>query len=212
MTQVRKGQAPATLSREEFGGRFRQLFFDPNFDREREALGRLEEIAWHNHEAERSRRGRARPTHWYSSSSALKRMIDRLVCADGGNPDPTSTHGKMVEEAKALELRGWPYPKHRAGRGYGLVVHGDVEGVDGNRRLLADWLDWMGLIDAGSRSRLGRYIGYWEPDATSHEALDRDQAIRDEARQVARAVARATREMRAGKIQAPLRRPQPRPK
>jgi hypothetical protein len=50
MTQVRKRQAPATLSREEFGGRFRQLFFNPNFDRERSALGRLEEIAWHNHE------------------------------------------------------------------------------------------------------------------------------------------------------------------
>jgi len=29
------------------------------------------------------------PTHWYSTSSTLKLMIDRLVCADGGNPDPT---------------------------------------------------------------------------------------------------------------------------
>ena len=27
-------------------------------------------------------------------------MIDRLVCADGGNPDPTSTHGKKAEQAK----------------------------------------------------------------------------------------------------------------
>ena len=53
MTQVRKGQAPATLSREEFGERFRQLFFDPNFDRERDALGRVEEIAWHNYRDER---------------------------------------------------------------------------------------------------------------------------------------------------------------
>ena len=42
------------------------------------------------------------PTHWYSTSSALKLMIDRLVCADGGNPDPTSTHGKKPAEAKAL--------------------------------------------------------------------------------------------------------------
>src|SRR5215207_6671103 len=52
------------------------------------------------------------PTHWYSTSSALKLMIDRLVCADGGNPDPTSTHGKKAEEAKELELKGWDYPKH----------------------------------------------------------------------------------------------------
>ena len=34
------------------------------------------------------------PMHWYQTPSALKLMIDRLVCADGGNPDPTSTHGK----------------------------------------------------------------------------------------------------------------------
>ena len=52
-------------------------------------------------------------------------MIDRLVCADGGNPDPTSTGGKDAARAKALELGGWDYPKHLAGRAYGLVVHGD---------------------------------------------------------------------------------------
>ena len=34
------------------------------------------------------------PVNWYQSSSVLKLMIDRLVCADGGNPDPTTTHGK----------------------------------------------------------------------------------------------------------------------
>src|SRR3954447_13091024 len=66
------------------------------------------------------------PTHWYQATSALKLMIDRLVCADGGNPDPTSTHGKKPEEAKELELKGWNYPKHLKGRAYGVVVHGDV--------------------------------------------------------------------------------------
>src|ERR1700752_5289848 len=34
------------------------------------------------------------PVNWYMSSSVLKLMIDRLVCADGGNPDPTSPQGK----------------------------------------------------------------------------------------------------------------------
>ena len=34
------------------------------------------------------------PVHWYQAPSVLKLMMDRLVCADGGNPDPTSTHGK----------------------------------------------------------------------------------------------------------------------
>ena len=69
------------------------------------------------------------PVHWYQSPSPLKLMIDRLVCADGGNPDPT-THrtARIAGKAKALELEGWDYPKHLAGRAYGLVVHGDVAG------------------------------------------------------------------------------------
>jgi multimeric flavodoxin WrbA len=356
MTEVRKGQAPGKLRREEFGERFRQLFVDPSFEAERAALGRIEEIAWRNfdegHKAPITRKAgpgfadpdydlsvdwlRARdriaqaqarwadpasptralvicgsprndgtcpgeisktfrlarqvqdvlvgerigvdfldlslltseygrkihpckgcvstamplchwpcscypnhslnqvhdwmneiyerwagahaivivtPTHWYHASSALKLMIDRLVCADGGNPDPTSTHGKEPEQAKALELAGWGYPKHLAGRVYGVVVHGDVAGVEGARRALSDWLDWMGLIDAGNRARLDRYIGYYAPYATSHDALDRDEAVQEEARQAARAVARVTAEVRGGRRATPLAdmRP-PRPK
>jgi len=153
------------------------------------------------------------PTHWYSTSSALKLMIDRLVCADGGNPDPTSTHGKKAEEAKALELKGWDYPKHLARRVYGLVVHGDVAGIEGSRRALSDWLDWMGLIDAGAQARLDRFIGYYEPYATSHEALDRDQAVQEETRNVARAVAQVTAALRAGELDdAIAARRSPRPK
>jgi len=153
------------------------------------------------------------PTHWYSTSSALKLMIDRLVCADGGNPDPTSTHGKKPEEAKALELKGWDYPKHLARRVYGLVVHGDVAGIEGSRRALSDWLDWMGLIDAGAQARLDRFIGYYEPYATSHDALDRDEAVQEETRNVARAVAQVTAAWRAGELDdAIATRPAPRPK
>ena len=112
------------------------------------------------------------PVHWYQSPSPLKLMIDRLVCADGGNPDPTSTHGKDPAKAKALELKGWNYPKHLDKRAYGLVVHGDVAGIEGSRRALSDWLDWMGLIDAGADALLDRFIGYYEPYATSHATLD----------------------------------------
>jgi multimeric flavodoxin WrbA len=153
------------------------------------------------------------PTHWYTMSSPLKLMIDRLVCADGGNPDPTTTHGKHPQEAKQLELDGWPYPKHLTGRTYGLVVHGDVAGIEGNRRALSDWLDWMGLIDAGAQSRLDRYIGYYEPYATSHETLDADTNVQDEVRNVARAVAEAVTELREGRLSQPDRGlPRPRPK
>lgn len=152
------------------------------------------------------------PVYWYQSPSPLKLMIDRLVCADGGNPDPTTTHGKKPEEAKALEMKGWDYPKHLAGRAYGVVVHGDVAGIEGARRSLCDWLDWMGLIDAGSQARLDRYIGYYEPYATSHDTLDADKALVEEVRNVASAVATAVTELRAGRLSQPdkgLRKPRP---
>ena len=66
------------------------------------------------------------PVYWYQAPSVLKLMIDRLVCADGGNPDQTTTHGKDPERAKALELKGWSYPRHLAGRVFAVVVHGDT--------------------------------------------------------------------------------------
>jgi multimeric flavodoxin WrbA len=143
------------------------------------------------------------PVYWYQVASPLKLMIDRLVCADGGNPDPTTTHGKKPELAKALELRGWDYPKHLAGRAYGVVVHGDVAGIEGSRRALCDWLDWMGLIDAGPKARLDRFIGYYEPYATSHDTLDKDSAVQDEVRNVARAVADAVGQLRANTLSHP---------
>jgi multimeric flavodoxin WrbA len=142
------------------------------------------------------------PVYWYQSPSPLKLMIDRLVCADGGNADPTSTSGKKAGKAKALEMAGWDYPQHLAGRAYGLIVHGDVAGIEESRRALSDWLDWMGFIDAGAQARLDRYIGYYGPYATSHDALDRDEAVQEEARNVARAVAKVVVELRAGNLQA----------
>ena len=152
------------------------------------------------------------PVYWYQSPSPLKLMIDRLVCADGGNADPTSTGGKDPKKAKELEMAGWDYPKHLAGRAYGLVVHGDVAGIEGSRRSLSDWLDWMGLIDAGAQARLDRFIGYYEPYATSHEALDKDIPMQQEVQNVAHAVAKAVDELRAGRLQASrpvLSRPRP---
>lgn len=143
------------------------------------------------------------PTYWYQSPSPLKLMIDRLVCADGGNPDPSSTHGKKAAEAKQIEIDGWDFPKHLAGRVYGLVVHGDVAGIESQRRNLGDWLDWMGLIDAGKQSKLDRYLGYYEPYWNSHEALDKDTALQEEVRNVARSVMNAVAELRAGRLSQP---------
>lgn len=141
------------------------------------------------------------PTYWYQSPSPLKLMMDRLVAADGGNPDPSSTHGKHLVEAKQLEARGWDYPKHLAGRVFGVVVHGDVAGVEVHRRGLCDWLEWMGLLDAGAAAKLDRYIGYYQPYCDSHEALDADSAVQEEVRNVARALLQAVQDLRAGRLQ-----------
>jgi hypothetical protein len=65
---VRKGMPSVELSRQEFEKRYRGRFVDPAFQ------------------------------PWYHAPTGLKAMIDRLVCADGGNPDPSSTHGKKPDE------------------------------------------------------------------------------------------------------------------
>src|SRR5438046_3805509 len=114
------------------------------------------------------------PVHWYQAPASLKLMIDRLVCADGGNPDPTTTHFKDAEMAKALELKGWGYPKHLAGRAFAVATHGDAAGPETLRRSLVDWLTDMGLVQAGTSGIVDRFIGYYRPYATSHEDLDAD--------------------------------------
>jgi multimeric flavodoxin WrbA len=137
------------------------------------------------------------PVYWYQAPSVLKLMIDRLVCADGGNPDPTTTHGKDPEKAKALELSGWSYPRHLEGRVFGVFVHGDTAGSEALRHALTGWLTDMSLVEATSAS-VDRYIGYYEPYATSHDALDRDTAVQDDVRNVARSVVDAIAGMRSG--------------
>jgi multimeric flavodoxin WrbA len=140
------------------------------------------------------------PVNWYQTSSPLKLMMDRLVCADGGNPDPTSTHGKKAQEAKDIELRGWDYPRHLAGRQFACVAHGDVEGAEGVRRCLGDWAT---SIEMTAVTGIDRYIGYWKPYATSHLELDQDQAIQEGVRNVARALREAFHASRRNRQIAP---------
>jgi multimeric flavodoxin WrbA len=140
------------------------------------------------------------PVNWYSPTSPMKLMMDRLVCADGGNPDPSTTHGKDARRAKELELAGWHYPRHLEGRVFSVVVHGDVEGAENVRRSLADWLRFMKLKPAGPTAEIDRYIGYWKPYATSHLELDADHDVQEEVRNAARTLLRAVQEQRSGKL------------
>jgi multimeric flavodoxin WrbA len=143
------------------------------------------------------------PVHWYQAPTVLKSMIDRLVCADGGNTDPTSTSGKDPDKAKAIEMKGWGYPKHLAGRAFSVVVHGDAAGAEGLRRNLTDWLRDMGLLSAGHSAEIDRYVGYYEPYATSHLALDKDRGFQEETRNAARALVSAVKLLRSGKFPQP---------
>lgn len=152
------------------------------------------------------------PVYWYQAPSTLKLMIDRLVCADGGNPDPTSTGGKDPAKAKELELQGWPYPRHLKGRAYSVVVHGDTEGAETLRRALSDWLSDMDLVAAGPSANINRHVGYYEPYATSHEALDEDTAVQEEVRNAARALLARVVQLRRGEFQVEDTLQDPRPK
>jgi len=152
------------------------------------------------------------PVNWYQTSSPLKLMIDRLVCADGANDDPTLTHGKDAEKAKALELAGWDYHRRLEGRFFAVVAHGDVEGAENVRRSVSDWLCFTHMTPAGAAAELDRYIGYWEPYSTSHEALDRDLDIQAEVRIAALTLWDAVQASRTGAPNQGSRRESPRQK
>ena len=143
------------------------------------------------------------PVNWYQVSSPIKLMMDRLVCADGGNPDPTLTQGKDAKIAKQVELDGWDYPRHLAGRLFSVVVHGDVEGTENVRRSLSDWMRFMKMMPAGPEAELDRYIGYWKPYATNHEALDEDTDMQGEVLLAARSLAEGVSARRAGRMTFP---------
>src|SRR5262245_21755667 len=145
------------------------------------------------------------PVNWYQAPSSLKLMIDRLVCADGGNPDPTSTSGKNAEKAKEIELAGWPYPRHLAGRVFSVVVHGDAAGAENLRRMLVDWMSDIGMIPSGHLALLDRYVGYLAPYATSHDDLDRDTDFQEDVRNAARTLVQAVKDRRSGQLEPPDR-------
>jgi hypothetical protein len=80
-----------------------------------------------------------------------------------------------------------------------VVVHGDVEGAENLRRSISDWMRFMQMMPAGPSAELDRYIGYWEPYATSHEVFDKDVAIQGEVHNAALTLLEALRALRAGK-------------
>ncbi len=96
-----------------------------------------------------------------------------------------------------------PYPRQLDGRHFAVVVHVDAVGAETLRRTLSDWLTEMSLVQASRTAEVDGYIGYMEPYATSHEALDQDEDFQQQTRNAARALDNAVNLSRAGKYQRP---------
>jgi hypothetical protein len=94
-----------------------------------------------------------------------------------------------------------------------VIVQGDTKRAAVLRRSLTDWLQDMQLIQASAAATIDRYIGYYEPYATSHDALDRDRALPQEVRNAANILVEAVRLARSGVLPQPGQRARdPRPK
>ena len=71
----------------------------------------------------------------------------------------------------------------------------------------------MHMVSAGSRAEVDSYVGYYEPYATSHDALDRDEAFQAEVRNATLTLVEAVEAQRAGRlVAAGSRLEEPRPK
>ncbi len=99
-TRVRKGMPSSALTKAEFTRRARERFVDPAFEGLQAEIDRIIDAAWVAVHGVMI----VTPVSWYQAPSGLKAMMDRLVCADGGNPDPTTTQGKDPAMAKEIEL------------------------------------------------------------------------------------------------------------
>ena len=105
----------------------------------------------------------------------------------------------MQTRRRRIEVKGWDYPRHLEGRAFGVFVHGDTAGTEVLRRSLTDWLLDMHLVQAG-HALIDRYIGYYGPYARSHDALDAERPVQEEARNVAREVIATVKLLRDGKV------------
>jgi len=95
---------------------------------------------------------------------------------------------------------------------FSVIVHGDAVGAERVCGALHDWLMDLELVPAGATALLDRYIGYYEPYATSHEALDKDDAVMEETKNAARTLLEAVNEMRRGRHEPGSELPAPRKK
>ena len=128
------------------------------------------------------------PVHWYQAPASLKLMIDRLVCADGGNPDPDHDARQGPGEGEGARARGLavPAPSRRPRvRGGRARRFAGPRGSAAQPRAVAH----RHRHEPGRRlGRLRYAIGYYEPYATSHDKLDASPEIFVEVENAARSL------------------------
>jgi hypothetical protein len=123
-----------------------------------------------------------------------------MVIAPAGS-NAIATHFKQTIERMASA----GYPHRLADRAYGVVVHGEGDAAEQSRRELSAWFDGMGMVDSDTFAILDRYVGYHESFALDEHAKAEEDVLA-EVRNVARAVANAVADLRAGRLTPPERR------
>src|SRR5947209_18258348 len=150
MPKPRKGQAPPMLGREEFGKRFRLSFYDPSFQAEEAAIGRLEEIAWKNykddHKAPRTTKAGPEfsdPNHDLSVQWLETR--NKLKAAEAKQKDAATKSRVLVICGSARNDGTWPGEMSKAFRLEKIAeVTLDTKAID------ADFGD-LSIVRAGYR-------------------------------------------------------------
>lgn len=92
------------------------------------------------------------PINWYSCSSNLKLMFDRLVCMNGGNPNEQTIDHKNPEKAMALEQsEEWKTLSlnHLEGRTAAFFCYGDEGGDE---------------MDKNGRPKILQHPNYFNPE------------------------------------------------
>src|SRR5687768_4331167 len=100
-SEPRKGQWTGWLTREEFGKRFRQRFYDPAFDKESDAIARLEDIAWDGYKEDRkaprtAKAGAGFADPDYDLSIEWRAAHDKVIAAEKRQKDPATKSRVLV--------------------------------------------------------------------------------------------------------------------
>ena len=91
------------------------------------------------------------PINWYGPTSNFKRLFNRLICVNGGNPGPDLIGKKSTVLAQALERssqRRELFKNHLEGRSAAFFCYGDRGAAD---------------LDAAGRPKILTHKGWFDP-------------------------------------------------